>query len=154
MSTISVELHTRACNLRSPTTSMASPGPSFFDGLADRIDAEMIELPRGKDGKPIRMGDTVYTEDEPETGFNVRYIEFSSDHGTTVGIESNGIDTFRRPLSLTHEQPESWGRIADDMRAEIESLEHGSFASDDALDALRDYEARIRALAGKEAGDE
>ena len=28
--------------------------------IADRIDAEMVELPRGKDGKPIHIGDTVY----------------------------------------------------------------------------------------------
>lgn len=54
---------------------------------------------------------------------------------------------------MTHECPDSWERIADDMRAEIESLEHGSFASDDALDALRDYEARIRRLAEREACD-
>jgi hypothetical protein len=31
--------------------------------LADRIDAEMVELPRGKDGSPIHVGDTVYGED-------------------------------------------------------------------------------------------
>lgn len=28
--------------------------------LADRIDAEMVELPKDRDGAPIHVGDTVY----------------------------------------------------------------------------------------------
>lgn len=28
--------------------------------IADRIDAEMMELPKDKDGEPIHVGDTIY----------------------------------------------------------------------------------------------
>ena len=31
-----------------------------LDAIADRIDAEMVELPRDIDGVPINLGDTVY----------------------------------------------------------------------------------------------
>ena len=33
-------------------------------GLSDHIDAEMVELPKDADGVPIRVGDTVYGEEE------------------------------------------------------------------------------------------
>lgn len=124
-----------------------APNYMTLTAIADRIDAEMVELPRGKDGKPIHFGDTVFVKDDPETSWNVRYIELRLDREPSIGIESNGVNTYRPPSLLTHERPDSWERIANDMRAEIESLEHGSFASNDALDALGDYEARIRKLA-------
>ena len=34
-----------------------------LDALADRIDAETVELPRDRDGVPIHVGDTVYLDD-------------------------------------------------------------------------------------------
>lgn len=46
--------------------------------LADRIDRETVELPRDKNGVPIRVGDTVYDGD----GY---------DH-TVLGIVLNGAD--------------------------------------------------------------
>lgn len=60
---------------------------------------------------------------------------------------------YLKPEWLTHEQPDSWERIADDMGAEIQSLEV-SRHDGDALDALRDYRDRIKALAEKEGGHE
>lgn len=121
--------------------------------IAGRIDSEMVELPVGADGKPIHVGDAVYGEDG--MAWHVRGVtigEKSTAHPGHVIRATNDAEQLRclRPEWLTHERPDSLARIADDMRAEIEPLEHGSFASDDALDALRDYEARIRALAGKE----
>lgn len=120
--------------------------------LADRIDAETVELPRGKDGRPIHVDDTLYDSDG--TQWTVMHIYYYSpdDGPDVVAQHGNAEINFEPPdyHGMTHERPDSLERIADDMRAEIESLKHGSFASDDALDALRDYEARIRRLADRE----
>lgn len=117
--------------------------------IADRIDSEMVELPVGADGRPIHPEDAACCKDGSE--FLVAVLKLT-DCGWMAYRPGDHVS--RSPGDLYHERPDSLARIADDMRAEIEPLEHGSFASDDALDALRDYEARIRALAGKEAGDE
>lgn len=124
--------------------------------LADRIDAEMVELPRGKDGSPIHVGDTIYGEDG--RAWHVRGVtigEKSPAHPGHVIRATSDANEWRylKPEWLSHECPDSWERIADDMRSEIGSLEHGSFASDDALEALRDYEERIRRLARMKARD-
>jgi hypothetical protein len=113
--------------------------------IAGRIDAEMVELPLGGDGRPIRPEEVAYHKDGSEFLVTVMRL---TDCGWM--LLRPGDRVYYSPGDLYHERPDSLARIADDMRAEIEPLEHGSFASDDALDALRDYEARIRALAGKE----
>lgn len=123
--------------------------PQLLRRLADRIDKTMVEWPLGADKKRIKPGQTVYDPCGGEwdvTGVVLPIIPAIA----LVTLERDGTEITRFSADLTHECPDSLGRIADDMRAEIESLEHGSFASDDALDALRDYEARIRRLAERD----
>lgn len=120
--------------------------------VADRIDAEMAELPCDADGKPIHLGDTVYPCDDVALGYEVSRIEYGGS-GVTVCMEATGVHTYRRPSVLTHKRPDSLGCIADDMGAEIQSLEV-SRHDGDALDALRDYRDRIKALAEKEGGSD
>lgn len=44
--------------------------------LADRIDAEMVELPKDRDGVPIHVGDTVYTSCAPSRRNRNKRIQY------------------------------------------------------------------------------
>lgn len=156
MSKISDELHTRANNMRSSTTSMASPGPSVFDGLADRIDAEMAELPRGKDGKSIRVGETVYGEDGKAWCVRGVVIGQWTEHTKSPVVYATGDSGKWRnllPWLLTHERPDSWERIAQELDelCDDEAAERRIRVSDQ--DALRKFAERIRRLAEREGAD-
>ena len=111
--------------------------------IADRIDAEMVELPRDKDGEPIHLGDTVY--DKYGIAWHVRGVTLTYDAASTsncvirAGSEKGGIRGLN-PEMLTHERPDSLERIAD----EIEEAD---------VDGCTDWADRIRKFA-KERGDE
>lgn len=57
MSGISDELRTKATKMCAPNSSIGPTAPSYFRDLADRIDAEMVELPKDRDGEYIHIGD-------------------------------------------------------------------------------------------------
>lgn len=86
--------------------------------LANRIDAEMAELPRGKDGRPIRV-----TNDTNE------WRQF-------------------KPEWLTHERPDSWERIANEL--DEWRFEHMRGLEADDLNDLSLFADRIRRLAEME----
>lgn len=117
--------------------------------LADRIDAEMTELPRDANNKPIHFDDTVFTKDDPGTSWDVRYIELRRDREPSIGIESNGVNTYRPPSWLTHERPDSWERIAD----ELDEMVDAARSADDTCEKLADLADRIRKLAEREASN-
>lgn len=122
--------------------------PSYIAELrriADRIDAEMVELPKDKDGVPIHAGDVVYGDDgkawrvheivllavtESVRKFSVKAV---CDDGAKRGL---------RPEWLSHERPDSWERIADELDA--------ADSADDVCEKLADIAERIRKLAKKE----
>jgi hypothetical protein len=118
--------------------------------IAGRIDKEMVGLPLGADGRPIHVGDTVYADNDFSLEYKVSYIGFS-DKGVAVGIKATGIDTYRGPACITHERPDSWARIADELEAKTNGCGHQGFVivSRDEIDEMA---ARIRALAGKGDG--
>ena len=81
--------------------------------LADRIDREMVELPRDKDGESIRIGNVMYdcfiNEDVHIEGLR-RFVsgwEILTDFGRV------------KPHLLTHTRPDSWERIAEDIEARL-----------------------------------
>lgn len=88
-----------------------------LEKLADRIDREMVELPKDADGKPIRIGDTVYANDGSE--FRVCSITVTSE-GSAIGV--NPLDGFcfcpsMKPERLSHRAPEpsdSWEKLEED----------------------------------------
>lgn len=123
----------------------------WFRNIADRIDAEMAELPRDKNGKPIRVGETVFAKDDPGTSWGVRYIELSRDREPSIGIESGGVNTYRPPSCLTHERPDSLERIADEF--DEWRFEHMHYLVADDLNDLGLFAERIRKLAEREASD-
>lgn len=130
--------------------------PTLDDGLhaiADRIDAEMAELPRGKDGEPINVGDVVYGEDG--RAWRVRGVtigEKSQAHPDHVIRATSDAGEWRylKPEWLTHGRPDSWGRIADELDAWCDRADAGGRACDEP----RSFAVRIRRLAEREGDGE
>lgn len=112
--------------------------PRKLIALADRVDTELVELPRDKDGVPIHLGDTVYAHGFPDGNggatCEVCSIEFNEGRESSIEITTSGIVTYRTPSSLTHELPDSWERIAE----EIEKAD---------VDGCIEWAGRIRKLA-------
>lgn len=114
--------------------------------IADRIDAEMVELPRDRDGVPIHVGDTVYGEDG--MAYEVVSISFGRWDG---GVTVHAVDCFSRwrdltPGNLAHAYHDSWERIAD----ELDEMVDAARSADDGCEKLADFAERIRRLAGRE----
>lgn len=106
--------------------------------LADRIDREMVELPKDADGNPIHVGDTVYLESGSKA--DVKSIEFShGEHSIVFTVRGKGF--LPSPQYLSHERPDSLERIAEELDVMVESAD---FADDAQLADLAD---RIRKLA-------
>lgn len=124
--------------------------PMELLAIADRVDAEMIELPKDRDGKPIHIGDTVYAHGFPDGNggatCEVCSIEFNEDRESSIEITTSGIVTYRTPSSLTHERPDSFERIADELDAWCDRVD----VDGDACEKPRDIVERIRKLAEKE----
>lgn len=111
--------------------------------LADRIDAEMVELPKDSDGVPIHVGDTVYLDSGRKA--TVNRIEFS--HGEQIIHFSVCGKLFSlSPEKLYHvspDSPDSLEVIADDIEAS-----KGVASINDST--LIEWACRIRRLAEKE----
>lgn len=121
----------------------------WFRNIADRIDAEMAELPRGKDGKPIHVGETVYGDDGK--AYVVCTLTLNSCDGSgqwLVGAEDT--DIMFGPKLLTHERPDSWECIADEF--DEWRFEHMHYLVADDLNDLGLFAERIRKLAEREDG--
>lgn len=114
-----------------------------FIALASRIDAEMVELPKDKDGVPIHVGDLVYMDDgrracvteiDIKDGCEVIDCWDGSRH---VPCQTDGI---------TRNLPDSWKFIAD----ELDEMADAARSADDGCEKLADLAERIRKLAKKE----
>jgi hypothetical protein len=69
--------------------------------LADRIDAEMVELPKDADGAPIHVGDTVWdVEDGME--FTVRSTTLYAGGAAKVNAFTEGCDAHVSPACIAH----------------------------------------------------
>lgn len=108
---------------------------------------QVMPLPRGKDGKAIRIGDVVYGEDGRK--WLVRGIHYGETKHSGPVHQVHAVDEQRRwrdlkPEWLTHERLDSWERIAGDIKS---FYEDHAFISQSTLDEFSD---RIRKLAEKE----
>lgn len=114
--------------------------------LADRIDSEMVELPKDRDGVTIHVGDTVYGEDG--MSYKVVSISFGRWPGGVTVNAVNGFSKWRDliPGKMTHISPDSWKRIAD----ELDEMVDASDSADDRCEKLANLADRIRKLAKKE----
>lgn len=155
MSDISDDLRKHAKRMRN-LRIFTYKDPSEYEHLADRIDAEMVELPRGKDGRPIHAEDTLYDSDG--TQWTVTHIDYySPDDGPDVVAQHGNAEINFEPSDyhgMTHERPDSWPRIAD----ELERYANDSCGEDEidgaTASTLVDFAQRIRKLAEREESDE
>ena len=118
--------------------------------IADRIDAEMTKWPLGADGKPIRVGETVYHNDRKE--WTVRAVTISKYNDVLNGdtvfvIDDSGQTCNFRPDSLTHKCPDSFECIAQELE---DMSENFRMTDQESFSELLDFADRIRNLAEKD----
>lgn len=114
--------------------------------IADRIDREMLELPRDKDGVPIHVGDTVYTAGG-SMGNVARICLMQNTVHVKCGFSDGTIIEFC-PADITHTRPDSLERIADELE---EWSEYNRVnGSREVFDRASIFADRIRRLAKKE----
>lgn len=121
-----------------------SNGYNVLMDLADRIDAELVELPKDTDGVPIHVGDTVYGcisgRKSQATGLRLE--------DAWVILTNHG---FGEPHIFTHSSPDSWERIADELDEQAGSLTKDGYTWQE--DAIHDFADRIRKLAKEQANE-
>lgn len=113
--------------------------------LADRIDREMVELPRDADGEPIHVGDTVFF---PSSCLQMKVLSLSFDgqwHLTTNRAHIHDTSL------IAHNIHDSWQYIADELEAAVkwcdQNGDYGTGISSVRESTLREWAERIRKLA-------
>lgn len=117
--------------------------------LADRVDNEMVELPKDRDGVPIHVGDTVYLDDGRKA--KVARIQLS-EREDSIGFTLCGDFFALWPEDLTHARPDSFERIADEL--EEWSEDNRVNGDSEVFDRASIFADRIRKLAKREASDD
>ena len=121
----------------------------WFRDLADRIDDEMVELPKDCEGKPIHPGDIEYHTNGDIC--EIYTIEISSGGAFVTAMVGGGTDhadvVDLDPCKLTHTMPDSLERIVDD----IETFGNEADINDATVEFLCKIQKRICDLA-KESG--
>ena len=112
--------------------------------IADRIDSEMVELPKDADGVPIHVGDKVYLDDGHVE--KVTCIGLMSTKAIITCWIGGGEPVEYMPSGITHTRPDSWERIADDL----DEIVDAACSEDDSCEKLADLADRIRRLAEKD----
>lgn len=147
MSRISDNLREQARHLWDDGRHMSLDSDQLF-GLADRIDAEMVEWPLGADKKPIKPSQTVYKAINGDDGEYVVHSLRCSVPGWVALIKRVGTDSscIVRPDVLTHERPDSLERIADELDAWTTHAAEKCWEFGVEEDALHGFADRIRKL--------
>ena len=110
--------------------------------LADRIDSEMVELPKDADGVPIHVGDTVWG---CISGMQMAVHELRLTDRWTISTDTGFIP---KASAVTHVRPDSWERIADELEEWRE--DNRVNGNSEIFDRAADFSERIRKLAEKE----
>lgn len=120
--------------------------PRELLALADRMDREMVELPKDKDGRPIIAGDVVYGDDGKVWRVHEIVLLAVTESGRKFSVKAvcdDGAKRGLRPEWLSHERPDSLERIANELEAWCDDVD----VDGDACDKPRDLAERIRKLA-------
>lgn len=112
--------------------------------IVDRIDAETVELPKDKDGEPIHVGDKVYLDDGRMACVTEIDIERECE---AIDCWDGSKHVAYHPSGITHERPDSWELIADDLDEMVDAAD----SADDMCEILANFADRIRRLAAREA---
>lgn len=115
--------------------------------IADRIDSEMMELPRDRDGALIRPGDMVYLENGNNA--KVDRITFTCDK-TYVICWTGDKNTTYLPCDISHERPDSWKRIAVELEDWGWNVDSSVNGCGEIFGCATEFADRIRDLAEKE----
>jgi hypothetical protein len=114
--------------------------------LADRIDRELVELPKSADGKIWTGRETCFwtgaTEEYRHEFNSLAYI-----NGRWC-VEDNDFERYPA-VSVWYERPDSWERIADELEAWCDDVD----VDGDACGVPRELARRIRRLAEGEASN-
>lgn len=116
--------------------------------IADRIDAEMVELPKDADGVPIHVGDTVW---DCISGMQMAVHELRLKDRWTISTDTGFAPWTSKASAVTHARPDSLESIADELDEKAGSLTKDGYTWQE--DAIHDFADRIRKLAEKQ-GDE
>lgn len=114
--------------------------------LADRIGAEMVELPRDEGGVPIHIGDTVYDLNGDRKMVRSLRLYNEEKHAWMIVEDRWGVEML--PGELTHERPDSLERIADEL--DDWSEDNRVNGNHETFSRARDFADRIRKLAKEE----
>lgn len=128
-----------------------------LEAIADRIDSEMVELPKGSDGKPIIADDVVYGLDGAE--FRVSEVvliatgDYERKYSVNV-IDEDGNKRGMKPEWLSHERQDSLERIANEIDGakawcDVDGKSPAPVSSI-SNETLHKWAERIRRLAEKE----
>lgn len=109
--------------------------------FAARLDREMVELPKDRDGVPIHVGDTVYLDDGRKA--IVMRISIGTNDDSVISLLANGNKLARIPWYISHKRPDSRETIADELDWMVDAANH----ADDTCGRLADLAERIRKLA-------
>lgn len=112
--------------------------------LADRIDSEMVELPKDADGVPIHVGDTLYNSGKKYVVTCI-FTDYCDHHFAFYANNNESIAY--NPEAFTHSRHDSFGRIADELDEMAGDASETAMVS---LVELRELAERIRKLAAKE----
>ena len=119
--------------------------PRELLAIADRIDEEMVELPKDADYVPIHVGDTVWDMRNWKK-LSVIDIVMGAHEVRLYVTPDETVEWYVNPADLTHTAPDSWERIANELEAWCDSVD----VDGDACDKPRDLADRIRKLAARE----
>ncbi|MGN9233702.1 hypothetical protein ACTM8Z_00125 [Atopobiaceae bacterium HCP3S3_D6] len=109
--------------------------------LADRIDREMVELPRDCGGVPIHVGDTVWLKDGRVALVDV--VKFMQERDVHIKCWTGYQYTELLPEEVARARPDSLGRIADELDEMADAARH----ADDTCERLAGLAERLRLLA-------
>lgn len=114
--------------------------PKELIALADRINREMVELPRDKNGVPIHVGDMLRGCDAVLVNVFTIVEELRFDGRWEIDTTFGCITA---PRLFVHDSPDSFERIADELEAWCDNAD----VDGDACGKPRDLADRIRKLA-------
>lgn len=128
--------------------------PKELLALAERIDSEMIELPRDADGVPIHVGETLYLPSGVKVDVNRIFIGQGEPNIECVEFLKTKFLFSRQAKDFTHTIPDSWESIADEMDKFVDDTPGIDTFYASTASRLRDLAERIRELAAKEQTNE
>lgn len=109
-------------------------------GLANRVDNEMVELPKDRDGVPIHVGDTVWG---CISGTQMAVHELRLKDRWAISTDTGFTP---KASAVTHVRHDSFERIADELDEMVDAAD----SADDRCEKLADLAVRIRRLAKRE----